>query len=1292
MHLHILAALTALCVLPATGASKPYLLDHRAVPNRYIVELHTSVGASMEQRSNDQAELRTRVLGGHPTVREVSGRHAYTRLLSGLLVHADSKDDLNNLAKDHSDLIRAVHQVRRIDPPSYRVDNIDMPDEHESAASDEAARQRLSRRDNAANNLTDINGLPVEDFAPAGVTVCLIDTGVDYTHPALGGCFGKPGCLVQYGSDLVGNAYDPDDVTNATANALNPSDDPMDCAGHGTHVAGIVAARDVEGRGAQGVAPNVTLGAYKVFGCEGGTDTAVILQAMEYAAEDGCNIINLSLGNGAGWFDSPDSILADMLSLYGMIVVAAAGNSQDFGLYRIGVPAVAKTVTAVGSIDNTRYIGREFTVANGTEQAAIAFAYPTGTEPNITSGYIKASASLNITDVQDGCDPYEADYFKGYIALIRRGTCLFTTKIENAYNASASAVIIYNRLPQILGEIDTPIPSFPTFTISGKDGDFLISLLKAQGNGAVSVTFNKSDVTFNVESAGRVSDFTSWGPSPDFDLKPEILAPGGQIFSTYPVKLGRYATLSGTSMASPYMSGLYALALAGLKGIQDGQDMIDPLALKSLFMSTASQALLFNGSDLTSNLTAPVFLQGAGVANVTAALLSDFLFDTPYLALGPTAWDAEGLAEKTTTTVNVTNMGNHARTLTFSFVETSLVGADDPYNPFIPTTAPAKGSEVTLTPANVHIPAGGSAEITVSITPPSRAAIAALNTNLTSWLYGGHILAAGADGVVHRIAIAGVAGNFTTISPLDLDVYPPFLSYNLTYNASMPEINATNADELDGLADDANVTMVFDFSDDTSMPMFNIHLNLPSPVTLVTVFPASVPSAQRVKSALDYTATVLQQMTEQSGLGYNDGSGGVDGEGGAGGDGTSYDGSVDEGDGSSVVGWLTSLLGSLFGGSASAAAPTLPKGAVAATGSPGVELPNCDPDSSEGALYLSFGWDGSKDFMGTGRVRDGNYVTVITVLSEYAVVGGATGVWESPMFTVKRSGYLSCGVEPTAGIGSRRGSVMNVLCAASSTVAAASKDGERRGSDGSGQVDASEENYEYDESDAEADADAVQVDRRLPARHHSGHDDAYDPLPTPIINPADDYPIDGHHEHLGDHGPSASRDRTSYIATTISAPSSNYETELVGHLAVAIGAVVSGASRSLTLKVDEEVDWSSGDVTASMCYLPGLPPEIARLLEVGLGEPEYDRDEEYDLGLDSGAPPPPVIEISDDEPGPPDAEMSDAAPPGGRSRSVGSASAPEDARRKRKSRNQLPAADASPSCTTAPSKKRRQLP
>jgi len=168
-----------------------------------------------------------------------------------------------------------------------------------------------------------------------GVTVAVIDTGIDYTHPDLGGCLGL-GCRVVGGHDFV-----------------NDDADPLDDHGHGTHVAGIVAADGL----VKGVAPDARLLAYKVLAANGFGDTSDVIAALELAVDpdgdpatdDAPDIVNLSLGADTGP-DDPMSQAADLAVEAGLVVVASAGNSGS--AYRtVEAPGNARRVLAVGAID-----------------------------------------------------------------------------------------------------------------------------------------------------------------------------------------------------------------------------------------------------------------------------------------------------------------------------------------------------------------------------------------------------------------------------------------------------------------------------------------------------------------------------------------------------------------------------------------------------------------------------------------------------------------------------------------------------------------------------------------------------------------------------------------------------------------------------------------------------------------------------------------------------------------------------------------------------------------------------
>jgi subtilisin family serine protease len=137
-----------------------------------------------------------------------------------------------------------------------------------------------------------VDKLHAEGFTGEGIFIGIVDTGVDYMHPALGGGFG-PGHKIVAGYDLVGDAY-------TGFNTPIPDSDPIDCAGHGTHVSGIIGANP-NPFNFTGVAPNATLGMWKVFGCNGQAGNDVLIAAFNMAYEAGVDLISASIGGSSGW-------------------------------------------------------------------------------------------------------------------------------------------------------------------------------------------------------------------------------------------------------------------------------------------------------------------------------------------------------------------------------------------------------------------------------------------------------------------------------------------------------------------------------------------------------------------------------------------------------------------------------------------------------------------------------------------------------------------------------------------------------------------------------------------------------------------------------------------------------------------------------------------------------------------------------------------------------------------------------------------------------------------------------
>jgi subtilisin family serine protease len=207
--------------------------------------------------------------------------------------------------------------------------------------------------------MTGVDKLHSEGVFGDGIIVGVLDTGVDYTHPALGGCFG-PGCKIGGGTDLVGNNYTgfntpvPGIIPFLTEITGGP--DPLDqCAGHGTHVSGTILADARNANASQpfiGVAPGATIFMYRIFGCNGSVSSDVIIASMALAFADGVDIISMSLGGVNGWSENAETVVANRLADRGVFMSIAAGNDGANGLFEASAPATATDVMAIASVDD----------------------------------------------------------------------------------------------------------------------------------------------------------------------------------------------------------------------------------------------------------------------------------------------------------------------------------------------------------------------------------------------------------------------------------------------------------------------------------------------------------------------------------------------------------------------------------------------------------------------------------------------------------------------------------------------------------------------------------------------------------------------------------------------------------------------------------------------------------------------------------------------------------------------------------------------------------------------------
>lgn len=430
-----------------------------------------------------------------------------------------------------------------------------------------------------------------------GIRIGIIDSGIDYTHADFGGSGDvadfrandptriEPGSFptakVVGGFDFAGDAYNPGSDANETP---IPDEDPLDCAanGHGTHVAGIAAGYGVLADGqtfqgaytngmdfgqfavGPGVAPRASLYALKVFGCEG--STSLVTDALEWAADpngdydfsDRLDVVNLSLGGDFGSLDPEDTDIgaANRLAELGCVVVCSAGNDDNI-FFAVGAPGVANRAISVAN-SVSKGLGKAITVESPASVAGRYFMVEGAITPALTNAG-PVTGKLVYVEPNLGCEaPRNADALRGNVALIDRGTCFFSEKILHAQDAGALAVVMVNN-------VDTsPIPMggdgegirIPGVMISKADG----ALLKARLGETVRVRLDGEATVNRSAFVDTLDDSSSRGPgSPSSSLKPEISAPGANIFSAKAGSGREGISQSGTSMASPAVAGAAAL-------------------------------------------------------------------------------------------------------------------------------------------------------------------------------------------------------------------------------------------------------------------------------------------------------------------------------------------------------------------------------------------------------------------------------------------------------------------------------------------------------------------------------------------------------------------------------------------------------------------------------------------------------------------------------------------------------------------------------------------------------------
>ena len=570
-----------------------------------------------------------------------------------------------------------------------------------------------------------------------GVRVAVMDTGLDYDNPDFGGSGVNggtpfPTARVVTGYDFVGDSFNADATSPAYQPIPHPDSNPDDCFGHGTHVAGIIGANGV----VKGVAPDVTFGAYRVFGCKGSTTADIMIAAMERILADKMDVLNMSIGSAfQTWPEYPTAAASDRLVNKGISVIASIGNSGASGVYSAGAPGVGNKVIGVAAIDNTFISQQAFSVSPDDK----LFGYNVATAAPVapTSGTFPMAKTGTPTTTNDGCNSLPAGSLTGKVVLIRRGTCSFFMKAFDAQNAGAAGVVLYNNAagalnPTVAGAVPITIP---VVAITGAGGVAINNRIAA---GPTTMTWTAQVASAPSSTGNLINSMSSYGLNAELTLKPDISAPGGNIWSTYPLELGGHTSLSGTSMASPHVAGAVALLLQAHPNTPSN-------AIRSILQNTALPRL-FSGNPALGLET--VHRQGAGIVQIDDAVQATTKVEPGKLSLGESEFGA------VTRTLTLENNGSSD--VTYDLSNVSAVATGGATNS--PSFFTGNNSAVFSVPS-VTVPAGGSASVDVTIAPagslPDKSQ------------YGGYIVfTPQGGGEIYRVPYAGFKGDYQSIQVL----------------------------------------------------------------------------------------------------------------------------------------------------------------------------------------------------------------------------------------------------------------------------------------------------------------------------------------------------------------------------------------------------------------------------------------------------------------------------------------------------------------------------------------------
>lgn len=482
------------------------------------------------------------------------------------------------------------------------------------------------------------------DFKGEGTIVAVIDSGLDYNHKAftldneskarlseadVNKLIEEKGLSGRYYTPKIPYGYNYYDFNTNLYDSYGVM--------HGMHVSGIVGANDKE-KDLYGVAPNAQILALKVFSDDlqyPTTFTDIWLKAMDDAISLGADVVNMSLGSSAGFSVEgekyPETEMFEKARRAGVVVTVAAGNDGtitdgnyygvkplegNFDTALIANPALDEGSFAVASMDNLRKYSRAI---GWKEKKTNEFKEQADVVPGANAPADKLTGKwIELAEGRED-DPFIKRNIKGNFAVIElvndtEGKQAFVERLKKIIALEPSAIVFYNSESEAerIGR---------NISLGDEAGGITVVRIKRSTFNKIS-NANKMFMRFTVDifmneepfenpSAGRLSYFSSWGPTPDLRIKPEITAPGGSIYST--AEDGRYQNMSGTSMASPQVAGASALIRQYIRENQLNVDNASDFT-KLLLMNTAKPVLYKEDT--------PYFVrqQGSGALDLKNAL------------------------------------------------------------------------------------------------------------------------------------------------------------------------------------------------------------------------------------------------------------------------------------------------------------------------------------------------------------------------------------------------------------------------------------------------------------------------------------------------------------------------------------------------------------------------------------------------------------------------------------------------------------------------------------------------